>query len=142
MILLDTNVVSEAWRPEPSPDVVAWLDAQDSSQLALTATVAAELLTGVARLPDGRRKSALARNVEGLLARLSGRVLPFDLVASRHYARLVVRASAAGVTVSQADAEIAAVASALGAVVATRDTEPFVAMGVPVINPWEASAMP
>lgn len=136
MIILDTNVVSEPWRPEPDARVLRWLDEHDPDEFFLTATVAGELLTGVERLPKGRRRTTLARNVDQLLRAMSDRVLPYDLTAARHLARLVVRASRDGTTVTLGDAQIAAVASVRGATVATRDVEPFEAMDVPTINPW------
>lgn len=61
MIVLDTNVISEVARPRPSEQVLAWVDAQD--EVAITATTAVELLYGVARLPDGARKTRLAEGM-------------------------------------------------------------------------------
>lgn len=135
MIVLDTNVISEAWRPAPALRVIDWLDDQDS--MTLVAPVVAELLVGAERLPQGRRRSRLEAQIRALLARFDDRVVPFDLPAARHFARLVEHARRAGQPVSQSDAQIAACAMSVGAVVATRDTAPFTAMGLTVIDPWE-----
>ena len=67
MILLDTNVVSEAIKPEPHPSVRAWLDAQVAETLFLPSITIAELLFGIGVLPEGRRKTLLASRIDGLL---------------------------------------------------------------------------
>ncbi len=137
MIVLDTNVVSEPIKPHGSPAVQAWLDRQAAETLYLTATSLAELLVGVALLPQGQRKAGLEAALTELLALLFGsRILPFDQRAAQAYAPLVGRARASGRSISVADAQIAAIATVHGFTVATRDTAPFVAVGVPVINPW------
>lgn len=137
MIILDTNVVSEPMRPNGDPAVQAWLDRQTAESLYLTATSFAELLLGVEILPEGKRKKGLAAAVAEMVVALFGtRILSFDEPAARHYASLVGGARAAGRVVSVADGQIAAIASAHGFAVATRDTSPFQAVGVPVINPW------
>ena len=137
MIILDTNVISEPLRPEPAPRVLAWLDRQSPSTLYLTAVNVAELMDGVARLPDGRRRvdleAALATRVLPLFA---GRVLPFDEAAAFSFARLHSTARAAGHSLGLADAYIAAIAVSRGFAVATRDVAPFRAAGVDVIDPW------
>ena len=138
MIILDTNVVSEPMKPNAHPAVVAWLDQQVAETLYLTATSLAELLVGIEVLPGGKRKEGLDAALAELVSRLFGsRVLPFDHHAAMAYARLVNRARTNGRIISVADGQIAAIAAVHGFTVATRDTEPFVATGVPVINPWE-----
>ena len=138
MIILDTNVVSEPMRPNGNPAVQAWLDSQVAETLYLTATSLSELLVGVAILPDGKRKRGLDAALGELVDILFGaRVLPFDRQAAKAYAPLVGRARAMGRLISVADAQIAAIAAVHGFTVATRDTAPFVAAGVPVVNPWE-----
>lgn len=138
MIVLDTNVVSEPMKPNGNPAVRDWLDRQVAETLYLTATSLAELLVGVEMLPDGKRKDGLADALGELLNVLFGpRILPFDSEAAKAYAPLVGRARAGGRVISVADGQIAAIAAAHGFSVATRDTAPFVAAGVPVINPWE-----
>lgn len=139
MILLDTNVVSEPLRPAPEPRVIAWIDAQALETLYLSAITVAELRAGVALLPAGKRRSGLQRNLEELVLPLfAGRVLPFDLACTPAYAALMTEARAAGLAIAAADGYIAAIASAHGMAVATRDTGPFGAAGVAVIDPWKA----
>lgn len=141
MIVLDTNVVSEPMRLAGNPNVRAWLDRQVAETLYLTATSLAELLLGIEVLPEGKRKEGLAAALADLMATLfSSRVLPFDQHAAAAYAPIVSRARARGTAISVADGQIAAIASVCGFTVATRDTAPFLAAGVPVINPWDADA--
>jgi toxin FitB len=138
MIVLDTNVVSEPMKAQGDPAVTAWLDRQVADTLYLTATSLSELLVGIELLPAGRRRSGLDTALAELVARLFGpRILPFDQQAATVYPRLVGRARAAGQAITFADGQIAAIAAARGFTVATRDTVPFAAAGVPVINPWE-----
>ena len=138
MIILDTNVVSEPMKRHGHPAVQAWLDRQVAETLYLTAISLAELLVGIAILPDGKRKAGLEVALTELLESLFGtRLLPFDGPAAKAYAALVGRARAQGLTLSVADAQIAAIAAVHGFTVATRDTVPFTAVGVPVLNPWE-----
>jgi predicted nucleic acid-binding protein len=141
MIVLDTNVISEPMKPHGHPSVQAWLDRQVAETLYLTTTSLAELLLGIEIMPDGKRKEGLAAALTELLAALFGsRVLPFDQQAALAYAPLVSRARASGTTISVADGQVAAIAAAHQFTVATRDTAPFVAAGVSVINLWEASS--
>lgn len=139
MIVLDTNVISEPLKPKGNPVVQAWLDRQAAETLYLTATSLSELLVGVAVLPDSKRKTGLDAALSELLTNLFGpRILAFDQRAAMAYASLVGRARSAGRHMSVADGQIAAIASVHGFTVATRDTAPFAAAGVPIINPWEA----
>ena len=138
MIILDTNVVSEPMRPEGHRGVQAWLDEQIAETLYLTSVSLSELLLGLQALPDGKRKVGLAAALGELLTTLFGaRVLPFDQHAATMYAGRVSRARATGRSISMADGQIAAIAAVHGFTVAARDTGPFVAAGVPVVNPWE-----
>jgi len=137
MILLDTNLISEPLRAAPEPRVVAWLDAQPLETLFLSVVSVAELRYGVARLPNGRRRKALAERLETqVLPAFAGRILAFDLPATQAYADLMAKAQAAGKPIGMADGLIAAIARTHGMTVATRDTAPFAAAGVPVIDPW------
>jgi len=138
MIILDTNVLSEPMKSGANPTVAAWLDRQDIETLYLTTINLAELLLGVESLPLSRRRSAVEAKLSQIINLFAGsRILPFDATAARLLAVLVTRASSAGHTISFADGQIAAIAAAHGFSVATRDTAPFVAAGVPVINPWD-----
>lgn len=138
MIVLDTNVVSEAMKAKPSPAVRAWLDEQAAETLYLSSVTLAELLFGIAALPVGRRKNALAQTLDGLSQLFGDRVLAFDAGAARHYAELAVRARAAGKGFPTPDGYIGAIAAARGFTVATRDAASFRAAGLKVIDPWEA----
>ncbi len=137
MILLDTNVVSEPLRAAPEPRVVEWLDAQPLETLFLSVMTVAELRCGVARLPSGRRRSALRERLETrVLPAFAGRVLTFDLPATQAYADLMAKAHTAGFAIGVADGLIAAIATVNGMTVASRDTTPFSTLGVSVIDPW------
>lgn len=138
MILLDTNVVSEALKPEPNPSVRAWLDAQAAETLFLSSVTVAELLFGVGVLPEGKRKDGLAALIDGMLDLFGSRILPFDADAARHYADIAVKARAAGRGFPTPDGYIAAIAAAHGFAVASRDTSAFDAAGLQVIDPWKA----
>ncbi len=140
MILLDTNVVSEAIKPEPHPSVLAWLDAQAAETLFLSSITVAELLFGIGTLPDGRRKDMLAARIDDLLDQFVGLVLPFDTVVARRYADLAVAARAQGKGFPTPDGYIAAIAAAHGFAVASRDTSAFNAAGLTVVDPWTSAA--
>lgn len=137
MIILDTNVVSEPLKPSGDARVQQWLDQQPIETLYLTAISLSELLLGVRLLPDGRRKKSLDIALSVLLARLFGpRIFSFDNIAAASFASLMCGARALGRPISVADGQIAAIAFVHGFSVATRDTKPFEAVGVHVINPW------
>ena len=137
MILLDTNVVSEAMKPEPNPVVRAWLNDQAAETLYLSSVTLAELLFGIAALPSGKRKDMLALTLDGLMGLFKDRVLPFDVEAARHYADLAVVAKVSGRGFPTPDGYIAAIAASRGFIVASRDTAPYEAARVTVINPWK-----
>ncbi len=137
MIVLDTHVVSEAMRPEPSPAVAGWLNAQSADTLYLSSVTLAELLFGIGALPAGARKDRLGRTLDRLLALFPGRVLPFDQEGARRYARMAVAARAAGRPLPTADGYLAATAAANGFAVATRNVRDFADTGVELIDPWQ-----
>lgn len=139
MILVDTNVISELWKAEPNPDVLAWVDAQAVETLYLSAVTVAELRFGLATMPEGKRRTIYQERLEKeVLPTFAGRVLPFDLNASQAYADLMARARAGGKAIGKADGYIAATATACGLMVATRDISPFEAAGLKIVNPWDA----
>ncbi|MGI8366345.1 type II toxin-antitoxin system VapC family toxin [Sphingomonas paucimobilis] len=138
MILLDTNVVSEAMKPEPDDAVRAWLDDQAAETLYLSSVTVAELMFGIGALPGGKRKDRLAEALEGVMELFADRILPFDMGAARRYADLAVKARTAGKGFPTPDGYIAAIAAARDFVVATRDTSAFDAAGLEVIDPWTA----
>ena len=137
MIVLDTNVVSEAMKPEPHPAVQAWLNDQAAETLYLSSVTLAELLFGIAVLPAGKRKEMLAQTLDGLMGLFRDRVLPFDIDAARHYAELSMTARTGGRGFPTPDGYIAAIAASRGFIVASRDTAPYEAARVSVINPWK-----
>jgi predicted nucleic acid-binding protein len=138
MILLDTNVVSEAMKPAPDDAVRAWLDEQAAETLYLSSVTIAELMFGIGALPKGKRKDKLADALDGVMKVFADRILPFDVDAARRYADLAVKARAAGKGFPTPDGYIAAIAASKGFAVATRDTSAFDAAGVEVIDPWKA----
>lgn len=138
MIVLDTNVVSELWKPAPAQSVFDWIDTQVVETLYLATVTVAELRFGLATMPVGKRRALYLDRLEReVLPAFAGRVLSFDLAASQAYADLMARAKAAGTAISKADGYIAATAAARNLKIATRDTGPFEAAGVQTINPWQ-----
>jgi predicted nucleic acid-binding protein len=140
VIVLDTNVISELMRAEPHPRVLAWVAAQPDALLYTTYVTQAEILYGIAALPEGRRRAALAEVAEGIFGEdFAGRILPFGAGAAACYASVVVARRRAGNPIEQLDALIAAIALAAGASVATRDSGGFTGCGLTVIDPWTAA---
>ena len=138
MILLDTNVVSEAMKPLPNSQVLGWLNAQAAETLFVSSITFAELWFGVAAMPQGQRKLRLEETVDGLADMYKGRILGFDLDTAKTYAQLAALAKSKGQGFPTADGYIAAIAASNRMIVATRDTAPFAAVGLEVINPWLA----
>lgn len=138
MIVLDTNVVSEAMRPQPDPGVLLWLNHQAAETLYLSSVTLAELLFGLGALPAGARKDRLAEALDALLALFAGRILAFDQDAARRYAEMAVTARAVGRPLPTTDGYIAATAASRNFVVATRNTAHFADTGVGLIDPWKA----
>jgi predicted nucleic acid-binding protein len=139
MILLDTNVISELWKAEPSTKVLQWLDKQVVETLYLSAVTVAELRLGLAVMPSGKRQQTFIDRLEREVLPLFGpRVLPFDVASAQSYASLVANARANGQAVGVADGYIAAIAHSKALCVATRDVSPFKAARIDVVNPWLA----
>jgi hypothetical protein len=139
MIVLDTNVLSELVRPTPDMRVLAWLDDLPVPQITTTAVTAAELLYGVARLPDGQRKAALEQAVRSMIDDdFRDRVEPFDRHAAVAYALVVADRDRLGRPISVADAQIAAICRARGGTLATRNTKDFQDTGIELIDPWQS----
>lgn len=124
-------------KPEPHPAVHAWLNKQAAETLYLSSVTLAELLFGIRSLPVGKRKDMLAQALDGLMGLFTERILPFDTAAARHYADLAATAKTAGRGFPTPDGYIAAIAVSRGFIVASRDTAPYAAAKVAVINPWE-----
>ena len=139
MIVLDTNVLSEVVKPQPSPAVLKWFAKQDRATLFTTTITQAEMLYGLERLPDGKRKQFLVQAVNGMFAEdFEGHVLNFDSPAAAAYARLLHLRKSNGLSTAQSDLMIAAIALSIGAAVATRNLTDFQAAGLAVINPWDS----
>jgi len=139
MILVDTNVISEPLRSKPNDTVVQWIDAQPVETLYLTAITVAELRYGIAVMADGKRRTRLSDGLEKkVLPLFSNRVLSFSVHTSKYYAELMASAKSAGLAVGSSDGMIAAIALEHKMSIATRDTTPFEAAGVTVINPWDS----
>ena len=100
MFLLDTNIISELLRPSPDPAVETWIGDGRATDLYFSAIGEAELRYGVAVLPAGRRRAALASAIEAILQEdFMDRILPFDREAARDYADIAAMRRAAGRTV-------------------------------------------
>lgn len=139
MILLDTNVISELIRAEPAQIVLDWFGQHDATDLFISAVTEAELRTGVAILPYGQRRDRLQLAIDAMIDQdFQGRVLPFDSLAAKAYAEIAAQRRAAGRPIAEADCQIAAIARAKDAPIATRNVKDFDGCGVRVINPWNA----
>jgi toxin FitB len=139
MIVLDTNVVSELFRPRPEPRVIAWLETL-TDDVAITTITLAELLAGVRRLPDGRRKAELEAAIEVAIRpyRDTRSLLAFDEAAAAEYAEVFIARESAGMPVGFADAQIAAICRVHRATCATRNTKDFIQTGVELVDPWSS----
>jgi predicted nucleic acid-binding protein len=137
MIVLDTNVLSEPLRPTPSAKVLEWMRSQPNTMLFTTTITEAELLYGIALLPQGQRRRSLESVVGRIFAvHLAGRVLPFDSAAARDYAHIAAARRRSGRPMSEPDARIAAIARSRGAELATRNVADFAGCELEVVNPW------
>ncbi|MGH6907532.1 MAG: type II toxin-antitoxin system VapC family toxin [Aestuariivirga sp.] len=136
MILVDTNVVSEPLKAAPDANVIEWFKRNSPDTLFFSAVGVAELMRGVAILPEGRRKNQMAKDLQFEIDRLfAARILPFDESAAHAYAGIHGKMRAIGRAIGILDSQIAAIALARGLSVATRDIQPFLDAGVSVINP-------
>ena len=137
MIIIDTNVVSELMRESPDPAVLEWFDGHVADALFLSAISEAELRTGAAILPAGQRRDRLVVAIDAMIDQdFAGRVLPFDSPAARSYAEIAVARRKAGKPIMDADCQIAAIARACRATIATRNVKDFESCGIDIINPW------
>ena len=140
MIILDTNVISETQKLRPNAAVMTWLDAQDPTNLYLTAITVGELVFGVSCLDAGARRSGLEAAIQVIVDDdFSGRILPYDAKAARLYGTIIAQGRRQGHSIGMADGQIAAIAlSHEGGAVATRDRKPFDILQAEVIDPWAA----
>lgn len=141
MFILDTNVLSAIMSAQPSPEVAAWIAGQAEDALFTTTICQAEILAGLAVMPEGRRRDALETAAQAIFADdFNGRVLPFDTAAAAVYADIFAARRRAGRPTAPLDLMIAAIARANGAGVVTRDIGGFETCGVPLVDPWQASS--
>ncbi len=137
MIILDTNVMSALVLPRPEPRVVAWLNDQPANSVWTTVVTVYELHRGIAVMPEGRRRSQLAHHISNILAvAFRGRIALLDVLAAEEAARLWTLRRASGRPVDTEDNQIAGIARARGAAIATRDIADFGGCGVDLVNPW------
>jgi hypothetical protein len=137
MILLDTNVVSELVKPEPSTAVQRWMQSQQDSELYLSVVTEAELRSGLARAPEGRRRRELMTWLDALLQRFQSRILTVDRDVAIAFAEVTRARFSAGRPIDFADGLIAATGLAHGAILVTRNVADLEGCGVPLINPFE-----
>jgi toxin FitB len=137
MIILDTNVLSELMRPEPTAQVVSWVAERPLSQLCTTAITEAEIFYGIELLSKGKRRDALLAAAEVMFSEdFTGRVFAFDSDAARVFANIASHRRSLGHPISHPDAQIAAIARVRKAVLATRNFDDFADCGVDLIDPW------
>ena len=137
MILLDTNVISELMRPAPDQRVRAWLDDLGSSALATSAVTITEIVFGLNRLPDGKRRSALIDRFDALvLGPPSLPILPLDEASGRFAGEFRALRERLGLGSSPSDMMIAGIAMANGARFATRNTADFSGLPIDLLDPW------
>jgi toxin FitB len=140
MIILDTNVLSELMRPKPTPEVVAWIGKQPATELFTTSITEAEIFYGLELLTKGKRRDGLLTAAEAMFAEdLAGRIFGFESGAARAFSKIGAHRRALGRPISHADAQIAAIAQARGAKLATRNVADFADCGLDVVDPWNGS---
>lgn len=137
MVILDTNIVAEMMKASPAPEVVSWLNGQESSALFLTTITLGEIEYGLRVMPQGRRRLQLEQGFERILAEaFAGRIFAFDEEAARRYGEVMGRRKELGRPLSVLDGQIVSIARAKGCAVATRNVRDFTECGVEVINPF------
>lgn len=140
MIILDTTVVSETLRPNPHYNVIRWLNEKDNDELYLSAIVLAELFSGVACMPDGKRQREFKHKLaEAVQIRFDEQTLPFDTLCALQYAELMEKNQRQGRLMGITDTQIAATCLHYGATLATRNTQDFIHCGIELIDPWQAT---
>lgn len=137
MIILDTSVISEVFKPEPAAGVLAWLQQQDDGLVFTTAMTRGELLYGLNIMAQGKRRDALVSGLRRIFAvRFTGRVLPYDEAAADAYALILAQRRSKGRPTGMSDAMIAGITHSRGATLATRHTRDFEGSGIDLVDPW------
>jgi predicted nucleic acid-binding protein len=140
MIILDTNVLSELMRQEPSTEVEAWVAKQPAAELFTTSITEAEIFYGIELLSKGKRRENLMAAAEAMFAEdLGGRIFAFESDAARAFSEIAAHRRWLGKPISHADAQIAGIAQARGARLATRNAADFADCGITVVDPWKGS---
>lgn len=137
MIVLDTNVISEVFKPKPAPGVLAWLQQQDDRLVFTTAVTRGELLYGLNIVASGGRRDTLLPGLQRIFAlRFAGRVLACDEAAADAFASILARRRRVGRPIGLADAMIAGIARSRGARLATRNVRDFEGCDITLVDPW------
>jgi len=137
MIVLDTDIMSEAFGGKRSDRVFDWLDRQDRGDLYLTSITVAELVYGAELLPDGKRKQALRNRIDDVVSEYQGRRLAFGDEAAYIYGYISAKRKNAGHAIETKDAMIAAICLFHGATLATRNVRDFDGLDLRLVNPFE-----
>lgn len=137
--LLDTNVLSELMRAAPAPEVFDWFDQNRKAPMLTSAISQAEILTGIALLPSGKRRTALDEAAQKMFEQdFAEHICGFDASAAGPYAQIVAARSREGRPVSTEDAQIAAISVAGGLTLVARNTKDFQGItGLRLSNPWD-----
>ena len=135
MILLDTNVLSEAMRVEPDKRVMSWLDSHAPSSLYVSAITVDEISFGIELLPRGRKRLRLTHVFARIVDAFSDRIVPFDLDAANESARLRAQRRLKGAPMSLADSQIAGTAKSRGFSLATLNTRDFREIDLTLLEP-------
>ena len=139
MILVDTNVLSSMMRAEVEPAVERWFDAQPPESVWTTTITIFEIHFGLALLTPGRRRDRLHNAFDRAIDEiLGGRVLPFDRTGAETAAAIAARQRQIGRPVEIRDVQIAGIAAARKATLATRNTRHFENLGIVLVDPWHA----
>lgn len=137
MFVLDTNVLSELMKEAPARQVVRWVGSRPLARLYTTSVTEAEILHGIKLLPRGRRRDRLEIAARGMFDEdFRGRVLAFASDAAWRYAEIAAERSRVGLPIAPFDAQIAAIAAAVGATLVTRNVADFAACGIGLVDPW------
>ncbi|WP_433491566.1 type II toxin-antitoxin system VapC family toxin [Nocardia grenadensis] len=134
MIIADTNVVSELFKPTPDNHVLTWLEKSDDVTIS-TVTIG-EIWAGIENLPEGSRRAGLATLAAELFDEFGDEVEAYDFRAARIYGRVVAERRRRGRPIGYADAQIAAICLANDCAVATRNVKDFTDLGLTIVNPW------
>lgn len=137
MLVLDTDVVSALLRADRNESVAAWIRKRADDELYLTSTTVSEMISGVMRMPEGRRRNQIDDGVATIISSFADRIVDFDFASAFAYGRFVPDRMAAGRPIDRADAQIAACCIAVGATLVTRNAKDFELIpGLKTINPW------